>query len=51
MAEDSTHYIEDLEERENASHFMVTTLAIGEETGEFPIDPPVTTQACFETGC
>lgn len=46
MPDDTTHYVEDLEERENASQIVVTTLAIGEETGEGPI-----TQACFETGC
>lgn len=51
MSDDSTHYVEDLEERENASHLFITTLAIGEEHGDLPIDPPITTQACFETGC
>lgn len=38
---DDVHFVEDLEERENAS-FAVTTLALGEEA---------TTQACVETGC
>ncbi|QLG49248.1 hypothetical protein [Natrinema halophilum] len=40
---DGVHFVEDLEERSNASP-MVTTLAIGEEGG-------VTTLACAETGC
>lgn len=46
MSDDSTHYIEDLEARENASPICATTLAVGEESGEGPI-----TMACFETGC
>jgi hypothetical protein len=46
MGED-IHFIEDLEERENATPLVVTTLAIGEEGG----GGGVTTQACYETGC
>lgn len=46
MSDESTHFIEDLEERENTSHIVVTTLAVGEESGGGAI-----TQACFETGC
>ena len=40
--DDGVHFVEDLEERSNASP-IVTTMAIGEEE---PI-----TMACTETGC
>lgn len=48
MSDDSVHFVEDLEERENASPLTVTTMALGEEGGDYML--PVT-QACFETGC
>jgi hypothetical protein len=41
------HFVEDLEERENASMPIATTLAVGEEGG----GGIFITQACFETGC
>jgi len=34
MSDDDIHFIDDLEERENASMVGVTTLALGEESGE-----------------
>lgn len=46
MGED-IHFIEDLEERENATPLVVTTLAVGEEGG----CGEVTTMSCYETGC
>lgn len=39
---DDVHFVEDLEERSNASP-MATTFAVGEEGA--------VTTACFETGC
>lgn len=46
MSSEDVHFIEDLEERENASQIIVTTMALGEED-----DGGFITQACFETGC
>lgn len=40
--DEPVHFVEDLEERANASP-MVTTMALGEEGA--------ITMACFETGC
>jgi hypothetical protein len=46
MSSEDVHFIEDLEERENASPLGVTTQALEEEGGSGPI-----TMACYETGC
>ena len=46
MPDEQVHFVEDLEERQNATTIMPTTLAIGEEGGGGPI-----TMACYETGC
>ena len=46
MSSDDIHFVEDLEERENASALGITTLALGEEDGG-----GITTMACYETGC
>lgn len=48
MSDESVHFVEDLEERENASPVTVTTMALGEESGD--VSMPIT-MACFETGC
>jgi len=45
-SDEPVHFVEDLEERTNASIAAPTTLAVGEEGGGGPI-----TMACFETGC
>lgn len=46
MSED-IHFIEDLEERENATALIMTTFAMGEDVGT----AGNTTLACYETGC
>jgi len=43
---DDIHFVEDLEERENASVLGVTTMAVGEEG-----DGGAITMSCEETGC
>lgn len=47
-SDDSVHFVEDLEERQNASIVAPTTMALGEESGDGfgPI-----TMSCEETGC
>lgn len=46
MSDKQVHFVEDLEERQNASILAPTTMAIGEEGGDAPI-----TMSCLETGC
>ncbi|WP_226023085.1 hypothetical protein [Halomicrobium salinisoli] len=45
-SDDTVHFVEDLEERQNASIVAPTTLAVGEEAGDGPM-----TMSCQETGC
>lgn len=46
MSSDDVHFVEDLEERENATPVIPPTLIEGEDGGG-----GITTQACYETGC
>ena len=45
MSSDDVHFVEDLEERENATSLLPPTLIEGEDGGD------IITQSCAETGC